>query len=94
MEEFLCGNKLIGDDFTLERIEKWFESEKEGYANLGAMDKSTYAYQYHELNKLVSYRYLYGKRFHNVLGLGSAYGEEVLHDRVIVDHPTTIALAF
>jgi hypothetical protein len=60
-EEYFSGKKLRGDDFSLEEIEKWFEDEKEGYANLGSKNKDNYQYVYHELNKLVSFKYLDNK---------------------------------
>jgi SAM-dependent methyltransferase len=77
-EEYFSGKKLRGDDFSLEEIEKWFEDEKEGYANLGSKNKDNYQYVYHELNKLVSFKYLDNKSLQNVLGIGSAYGDEFL----------------
>ena len=29
--EFISGNRLIGDDYTLDEIKSWFNDEKEGY---------------------------------------------------------------
>lgn len=73
---YLSGSKLYGDDFSLEEIEKWYEDEAEGYANLGAKEKKKYHYGYHELNKQNGYKYLLKKKFNEVLGIGSAYGDE------------------
>ena len=71
------GERLRGDDFTEEEIQQWFADEEEGYANLGAKEKDTYRYLYHELNRLSCYRYLEkNARFDKVLGIGSAYGDE------------------
>lgn len=75
---YLSGEKLWGDDFNLEQIQKWYEDEKQGYAELGAKDKSSYKYVYHSLNKMHGFNYLPDNRFRNVLGLGSAYGDEFL----------------
>ena len=77
--EFQDGTKLRGDDFTDAEIRQWFLDEEEGYANLGAKDKSSYRYLYHQLNTLSCYRHLdQAARFPKVLGFGSAYGDEFL----------------
>ena len=39
---FLSGKKLYGDDFAYEEIKQWYDEEKEGYANLGAINRSDY----------------------------------------------------
>ncbi len=76
---FLSGEKLYGDDFSFEEIKKWYDNEKEGYANLGSKNKKTYMYNYHNLNKLYAYSFLpKNLSFNTVLGLGSAYGDEFL----------------
>ena len=67
---------LYGDDFTIEEIKEWFADEAEGYANLGAKVKEKYSYGYHKLNEFHAFRYLKERRFNNVLGIGSAYGDE------------------
>ena len=76
--EYLRGKKLIGDDYTLPEIMKWFKNEEEGYANLGAKNRESYNYVYHELNKLVCFKYLENIKYKNVLGIGSAYGDEFI----------------
>jgi len=76
---YLKGEKLYGDDYSYEEIKKWYEEEKEGYADLGSKEYDKYKYYYHELNKELGFKYLPGSRdfvFGNVLGLGSAYGFE------------------
>lgn len=79
IDDFLSGQRLYGDDFTLEQIREWYDDEKEGYAELGAKDRSTYTYLYHSLNYHHGFKYLKGRdRFNNVLGVGSAYGDEFL----------------
>jgi len=75
--EYYTGNKLFGDDFTLPEIEQWFADEAEGYANLGAKKRENYRYVYHQLNKHHLFQHLNKSTFTNVLGLGSAYGEEL-----------------
>jgi len=78
MDEFLSGSKLYGDDFNIEQILAWFDDEKEGYADLGAKVKNNYNYAYHALNQICGYNNLPKKKFNNVLGVGSAYGDELM----------------
>lgn len=73
---YLSGENLYGDDFTIEEIYKWFADEAEGYANLGAKEKSTYSYGYNQLNKFHAFTFIQAKCFNNALGIGSAYGDE------------------
>ena len=75
--EYFLGNKLKGDDFSIEEIKAWYEDEQEGYANLGAKDEESYKYGYDAIN----WKYGYGLISPNdsvsiVLGIGSAYGHE------------------
>ncbi len=77
--EYLSGEKLYGDDYSFDEIKKWYEEEKEGYADLGSKEFDKYRYYYHELNKDQGYKYLPKSKsavFSNVLGFGSAYGSE------------------
>ncbi len=73
---YLSGEKLYGDDFTLEQISKWYEEEAEGYANLGSADSSNYSYEYHEMNVIHGFSKIEKRKYKNVLGLGSAWGHE------------------
>lgn len=75
---YLSGRELYGDDFDADEIAEWFESEREGYANLGsgAADGGGPDYSYHALNTLHGFRHLPPGRFGHALGVGSAYGEE------------------
>lgn len=88
---YLSGARLYGDDMSREELVRWFSEEEEGYANLGAADRGSYAYEYHASNQIHGYRYLGANRFKSVLGFGSAYGDELLpiidriDDLVIVD---------
>jgi SAM-dependent methyltransferase len=76
LEKYFSGLALYGDDFDQDALEKWYREEKEAYANLGSKNLNAYTYIYHALNKYHGYRYLPQKEFSNVLGFGSAYGEE------------------
>lgn len=76
MNKYFSGASLYGDDFCLSEIQAWYEDEKEGYADLGARDSSSYEYGYHALNQRHGFRYVPRVSFQKVLGFGSAYGEE------------------
>lgn len=73
---YLSGERLYGDDFTSNEIEKWFEDEAEGYANLGARRQDRYRYVYHELNNQHGFKFIRHMSFDAALGIGSAYGDE------------------
>jgi SAM-dependent methyltransferase len=87
---FFAGEKLYGDDFSLPQIEQWYRDEAEGYANLGAKNKKSYQYSYHQLNILHGFKHLSSHRFHSVLGLGSAYGDEFLPIASQIDKLTIV----
>lgn len=75
-DKYLSGEAIYGDDFDIEQIQQWYEEEAEAYANLGSKNADEYVYSYHELNKLHGFKYLKGRTFENVLGLGAAWGHE------------------
>jgi hypothetical protein len=77
MKRYLAGEVLYGDDFSESQIAEWYAEEVEAYANLGARNAEIYKYQYHAWNKYHGYRHLEGLTFPTVLGLGSAYGDEL-----------------
>lgn len=74
---FLSGKSLYGDDFKIDEINKWFADEAEGYADLGAKEKKQYKYGYHQLNHHHGFKYIDKMLFNEVLGIGSAYGDEL-----------------
>lgn len=90
LDAYLAGDRLYGDDFTLEEIETWFKDEEEAYANLGAKDRGAYRYGYHALNRRHGYRHILKRRLGQVLGLGSAYGEELLPVLERIEHITIL----
>lgn len=75
---YFAGEKLYGDDFTLEQLKKWCEEEAEGYSGLVAVARRRYSYAYHELNKIHGFRHEQLPRNCKALGIGSAYCEEFL----------------
>lgn len=78
MAEFFSGRCLYGDNFDQASIAKWFDQEREAYAELGARNEDSYVYAYHALNQMLGFRYLPAKTFSHAIGLGSAYGDEFL----------------
>jgi ubiquinone/menaquinone biosynthesis C-methylase UbiE len=76
MKEYFEGKKLYGDDFSFDEIRRWFEEEKEGYANISKGYKKTPSYAYHAINYVHGFSKLKDVYFENVLGFGSAWGYE------------------
>jgi SAM-dependent methyltransferase len=74
----LRGEALYGDDFGPDEIQAWFRDEELGYFELGASDRARYRYKYHALNHRHGWRHLPDRVYPRVLGLGSAYGDELL----------------
>lgn len=77
ISDYLSGRRLYGDDFSEDAIQAWFEDEKEGFADLGAKNQTSYCYEYHGLNLLHGFRYLPTKTYRHTLSVGGAYGEEL-----------------
>ncbi len=75
--EYFTGQKLIGDDYSVEQVKEWYSDEAEGYADLGAKDKEAYSYAYHVLNEFHGYRHFQTPDSAKILGFGSAYGDEL-----------------
>jgi SAM-dependent methyltransferase len=72
------GENLYGDDFTADQIRDWFRDEENAYLELYAQNPN-YEYEYEPLNVRHGFRHLPPDRhFGTVLGLGSAYGDELL----------------
>jgi SAM-dependent methyltransferase len=74
---YLSGEMLYGEDLPPAEIERWFESEREGYSQLTHREGSTYQYSYHALNQRHAFDHLPGDiNFSRALGVGSAQGDE------------------
>ena len=74
----LSGRTLWGDDLDASGIAAWYADEAEAYARLGAGDRSSYRYRYHEWNRLHGFdRLPPDARYEHALGFGSAYGDEL-----------------
>lgn len=78
VESCLRGERLYGDDFDQEQICAWYADEAEGYAGLVQAGTSAYQYVYHALNERHGFRHIGDRSFQHCLGLGSAYGHELL----------------
>lgn len=82
IEAYLSGERLYGDDLTIEQIASWYEDEREGYAQLVehyGWAETEGRYAYHPVNVLYGYRHLpKNATFARALGLGSATGDEFL----------------
>jgi SAM-dependent methyltransferase len=74
--DYSDGTRLIGDDFSPDQIEEWFSDEREGYYSLSA-DRKPDSYGYHALNWRHGFRHLPDITFQHVLGIGSAFGDEL-----------------
>ncbi len=78
MDACLRGEALHGDDLSPDEMALWLEEEEEGYSSLGAADRASYQYVYHALNQFHGYAHLPNICVKHVLGLGSAWGDELL----------------
>jgi len=74
--EFINGKRLIGDDFSPEEINAWFQDEENGYYNL-SHNRSRGSYGYHALNWRHGFKHLPSGTFEHLLGIGSAFGDEL-----------------
>ena len=77
ISEYLYGQKLYGDDFSYKQIEKWYEDEKEAYANLYSNEVKG-NYPYHSINNYNAFRFLDKLKYEKVMSIGGAFGDELL----------------
>lgn len=77
IDEYLAGRRLYGNDFAPAEVKAWYEREREGYASLGASARTEYVYAYHSLNYAHGFRHIPVQQYQRVLGIGSAYGDEL-----------------
>jgi SAM-dependent methyltransferase len=76
MNPYLSGQQLYGEELSPQEIAQWFTDEKEGYKELTQTYQKAYAYSCHALNWEHFFRHLPQRQFAEILGLGSAYGDE------------------
>jgi SAM-dependent methyltransferase len=75
-EQYSDGKTLYGDEFPPDQIEAWFRDEQDGYYRLAEGGKPG-KYGYHALNWRHGFRHLPPFPFEHVLGMGSAFGDEL-----------------
>jgi SAM-dependent methyltransferase len=75
-KKYADGRTLYGDDFVPDQIEAWFRDEQEAYYKL-AEKRTPGEYGYHALNWRHGFRHLPPTRFEHILGIGSAFGDEL-----------------
>ncbi len=92
-DEFLDGEKLVGDDFSNDEIHQWYKEEKEAYCELTNKLKSEF-YLYENINnfyglKIILSELKYKKEI-NILCFGAAYGGEVKAIKTILNKDTSL----
>ncbi|MBZ5627718.1 MAG: class I SAM-dependent methyltransferase [Acidobacteriia bacterium] len=75
MNPYLSGERLYGDDLSPTEIAQWFRDEADGCCAL--LNHTRGSYDHHALNWHHGFRHLPNRRFARVLGIGSAYGDEL-----------------
>lgn len=68
---------LLGDNFTPAEIAQWYQDETDAFANLIHADQGRSPFCYRALNWRHGFSHLAGERFSKVLGVGSAFGDEL-----------------
>lgn len=75
---WFSGEALHGDDFGPTDIARWFDDEREAYAQLYGADEARHDYGYAALNHHHAFSQLpSGQRFRHALGFGSNFGDEL-----------------
>jgi SAM-dependent methyltransferase len=70
---------VIGDDYSLDEMRQWYLDEKEAFAKLTTESKDYEIYRCHAVNTFYGFKFLpKGIHFNNVIGFGSAKGDEFL----------------
>lgn len=90
MDDYFSGEKLYGDDFSLEQVERWYEEEADGYSSLVRQARPTYVFTYHELDKWHGFQHVKLPKNCRALGIGSAYCEELVPILPHIDHVTSL----
>ncbi len=72
---YLLGESLYGDDLSPAEMIQWFRDESEGCCSL--LNHTRGNYDHHAMNWHHGFRHLPNRRFGRVLGIGSAYGDEL-----------------
>jgi len=81
----LAGAVLHGDDFAPAEIAAWYQDEENAYAEMHAEGPDfRFEYENSALNTILGFNRLPDRKFPQVVGLGSAFGDEFLpiQDRI------------
>jgi SAM-dependent methyltransferase len=78
IEDCLAGKDLYGDNFNEKELERWYEQEKEAYADLYADEGVISEYPYGALNSHHCFKYLPQDKKLTLLSIGGAHGEEIV----------------
>lgn len=87
---YLSGEALYGDDFDTDDILGWFNDEANAYYEMTGDALATEEYGYTQINWWGLHRHLPRRRFHHLLGFGSAFGSELVPLCSRVDRITII----
>lgn len=74
---YFSGEKVWGDDLTIEGIKAWYAEEETGYYDQVVSRNTEYVYGYAALNEYHGYRHIRDRHFHRALALGCARGDDV-----------------
>ena len=67
----LRGEKLYGDDLTVDQVERWFRDEADAYFEMSGSSQDPANYGYRELNRQTLFRHVpKDRRFRHALGFG------------------------
>lgn len=79
--DYVFGEKLFGDDYTLAEINQWYHEESKSYDEQFRIDANVldnYKYQYNSLNRIVGFDKIdKQKKIKNILSFGGALGYEI-----------------
>lgn len=77
LEKYKNGEKIYGDDFTIDQIEEWFRDESEAYCEIvPEQHRDTYD-EYKLQTEVLLYRYI-NKNSLSLLSYGGGYGTEII----------------
>lgn len=71
---YFSGERLYGDDFDQNAIEKWYQDEEQAYYTLA---HEIPEYEYHAFNQYYAFERLRNSHFRTCLAFGCADGEDV-----------------
>jgi SAM-dependent methyltransferase len=92
MEEYFSGKQLIGDDYGVEQLKKWYKEEEDAYYDLFIEGECQPFRNNDFLHSMYGFRYLKSDRriFDEALGFGSGDGRELWPIIERIQHLTII----